>query len=268
MPSWPFAFDLASIFKIRQQDKQPIMDYRIYNTTQYDYGENQKLLIFGRTVGELATDLHKEFNTFAVPILHTAVFMDTISELADISSDMEDLRKKLYEHQTTDLHVAWKEFTGSARNMFTRELEFPSCESYEAAYDVYSSKSILTTLRYLDEDNPHGLHSLLNKRIRPVTQFRHPSPSPASPTLVPESASDSKSASISTNSPDHTLPSSVSSVSSHQEDNRSAKAKAFGKGRIRKKNTSKQRKTSGGQARTRQTKNYWRKHRRAKTGTV
>jgi len=237
--------------------------------------------VFGHDVKQLAKDLHKPFNTCAVQIQDECAFIDTILDMAAISTDMKDLRKKLYDRQFTDLRVAWKKFHGSAMSMILRESEFPSNEGWMGVHNLLLSESILVTLKYFADDNPDGLNSLLKQQPRP-SQHPQPSPSPASPALSPgstatststTSASSTTSATSTTSttpteSSDHTPMSSMTSSSSLQPKDRNTKAKAVKKGRIQKKIASKREKTSRGHARDTQTRNYWRKRRRGKKGTV
>jgi len=245
--------------------------------TQYEFYEPGPA-VFGYDVKELAKELHKPFNTCAVQIQSECAFIDTILDMAAISTDLKDLRKKLYDRQFTDLRVAWKKFHGSAMTMILRESEFPSKEGWKGAHNLLLSESILVTLKYFADDNPDGLNSLLKQKPR---QSRHPqaSPSPASPALAPgfalmatsqPSASSTTSATSTTptESSEHTPMSSATSLSSPQRKDRNTKAKAVKKGGVQKKIASRRQKTSSGHARDTQTRNYWRKHRRGKKGTI
>jgi len=237
--------------------------------------------VFGHDVKQLAKELHKPFNTCAVQIQNECAFIDTILDMAAISTDMKDLRKKLYDRQFTDLRVAWKEFKGSAYGIFSRKSEFPSEESYMGAQGVFIAQSILETLKYFQKNNLYGLDGLLKQKPRP-SQHPQPAPSPASPALAPGSAATSTSTTSAssttsatsttsttpTESCNHTPMSSVTSSSSLQRKDRNTKAKAVRKGRVQKKIASKREKTSSGRARDTQTRNYWHKRRRGKKGTV
>lgn len=237
-----------------------------YGTTQQHTSEGPSTFVFGLSLKYLANKLRQPCNTCVIQIRDEKSFMKTILELAAQSSDLVDLRKKLCERQTTDLRTAWLEFKRTSHDMLLEgESRFPHRESYFAASSVYGTRSALAVLGFVRDDNPHGLISLLKSK-----------PTPQSPPFlaytVPAPASAPSSASTPTptiaESLGHTPPSAVSPAPPPRNDHNKRTA-GVEKGRVEKKSASTRKKTSSGQARHKQTRDYWRKcRRRSKTGTV
>jgi len=230
--------------------QQPVSDARPWNAPP------PRPVIFGRDLKQLAKDLNKQYNTCIVQIQDERSFMTTINEVSAQSSNMEDLRKNLYERQTADLAAAWNEFLDSGYDMRGRKSQFPYYESWASARNVYIARSVLMTLRYFGIENPHGWRSLLKPK-RPLFQFPVPSPSPP-----PTSTSTSKKSFV------HTPPSSVRPVSLPKRKCDIIRAEKVGRGRITKKTIIKGKETGSRQARSYRMKDYWRNRKRSKTGTI